>query len=75
MTKPMPERLRECVRIRSQLRDLLPDETEYGHLNTAMVHFVRDNIPASGKFRIPSLDRTLHFTLSTKHESYAVLKQ
>ena len=71
--KSVQERLNECIAIRSQLREM-QCENECDELLSAMVHFVREGQAASGSFMVPSFGRRLEYTLSTKHDSYAVLR-
>jgi hypothetical protein len=69
MAKTLKERLDECITDDSHAvaRDM-------ARFIRDMAVFVRDGTPASGIVRIPHADRNLHYVLSTKRESYAVLK-
>jgi hypothetical protein len=74
VAKSVQDRLKECVNIRMQLRDLgLDNDTDLKQLHQKMVLFVRDETPSSGKIKIKSLGRNLLYTLSTKKDSFAIL--
>jgi len=70
--KDIAERLAECVRIRSQLRDLAIDEL-CEDLHRAMNDFVKYARSSTGSFMM--MGRTLQYTLSTKHETFVKLVQ
>lgn len=74
-SKSVQDRLRECVNIRSQLRDIgLDDDDDCKVLHDRMLDFVRNGQPCSGKIKIKALQgRNLVYTLSTKRDSFAVL--
>jgi hypothetical protein len=72
--KPQEQRLKECIAIRAQLRTYVDDDSGCRDLIDAMTHFVRDGSPATGSVYVPQLDRTLNYVLSTKKDSYAVIK-
>ena len=75
MVKSRKDRLDECIAIRTQLRSYAHDDSEYGTLNACMVRFVRDATPCTGSLYLRGIGKTLEYVLSTKHESYAVIKQ
>lgn len=71
--KDKDARLRECIAIRTQLRDLRCD-AECKELHKAMAEFIHDGSSATGKFRIYSIDRVCHYTLGHNGDSYVTLK-
>lgn len=72
--KSQKDRLKECIAIRTQLRSYLEDESDCKELIDSMTIFVRDGIPSTGSMYVPQLGRTLKYVLSTKQDSYAVIK-
>lgn len=72
--KDISTRLRECIAIRAQLRDLRCD-AECKELHQAMTRFIQDGTSATGKFRVYSIDRICHYQLGHNGESYVTLKQ
>ena len=72
--KTLEARLKECIAIRAQLRTYLEDDSGCKELIEAMKHFVRDGTPSTGSMYVPNLGKTLQYVLSTKQDSYAVIK-
>jgi hypothetical protein len=72
--KTQEQRITECANIRAQLRQYLEDTSVVKELIDDMNHFVRDGTTATRSVYIPALGRTLKYMLSTKHDSYAVIK-
>jgi len=71
--KDIATRLKECIAIRIQLRDLRCD-AECEELHAAMTAFVKDGSSATGKFRIHSLDRNCLYQLGHNGDSYVTLR-
>ncbi len=71
--KDIRERLKECIAIRIQLRDLRCD-AECDELHKAMSNFIRDGSSASGKFKLFSIDRMCVYHLGHNADSFVTLK-
>ena len=72
--KTQDQRIQECCTIRAQLLEHLGDGEVPKDLVEDMNYFVRDGRTATKSIFVPLLGRTLQYTLSTKKESYAVIK-
>ena len=75
--KTQEQRTQECMTIRAQLLQYLDKDSvmnECKDLVEDMNHFVRDGTTSTRSFFVPTLGRTLKYVLSTKQDSYAVIK-
>lgn len=75
--KTVEQRFTECANIRAQLLQYLDKDsiqTECKELIDDMNHFVRDGLTVTKSIYVPELGRTLKYMLSTKQDSYAVIK-
>lgn len=75
--KTQEQRFTECANIRVQLFEYLNKDQlvkECKELIDDMNHFVRDGTASTRSIYVPTLGRTLKYMLSTKHDSYAVIK-
>jgi hypothetical protein len=72
--KSLDKRIQECCVIRAQLLEHLGDGEVPKELVEDMNHFVRDGWTVTKSIFVPLLGRTLKYTLSTKQDSYAVIK-
>jgi hypothetical protein len=72
--KTTEQRFTECANIRAQLQQYLEDDSVVKELIDDMNHFVRDGTTATKSIYVPELGRTLKYMLSTRQDSYAVIK-
>jgi hypothetical protein len=73
--KSQSERLDECVRIASQLRDLgVYVETYEPYIKEPMRAFVRDGVSASQSIYVENLGRVLAYQFSNRSESFVALR-
>ncbi len=72
--KSVDQRFTECATIRAQLLEYLDNGAVPKELVEDMNHFVRDGRTVTKSIFVPLLGRTLKYMLSTKQDSYAVIK-
>jgi hypothetical protein len=72
--KTVEQRFTECANIRAQLLGYLEADKVPKELVEDMNYFVRDGTTATKSIYVPLLGRTLKYMLSTKKDSYAVIK-
>lgn len=63
--KTQEERVKECLNIRKQMRDMRLDIlAEVEPLYAIMNHFVKDGTSAEGKIHLPDFNRDLYYVFS-----------
>jgi hypothetical protein len=70
MTKPIQERLEECVAMRMWLRSVqIDDEPEIQHLRDLMHRFTKYGESASGSLHVNKIQKRVAYMLSMRVES------
>jgi hypothetical protein len=70
MTKPVQERLEECVAMRMWLRSVqIDEEPEIQHLRDLMHRFAKHGETASGSVHVNKIQKRVAYMLSMRAES------
>jgi hypothetical protein len=73
MIKPLKDRIKECINIRSKMNELgISELASIEEYNNIMNHYIRTGEPKTGKIVINEINRTLYYTFTDDSQECTV---